>query len=247
LFVTRNGIALGTTSVTVPPGAYTHVEWLTTIHPTAGTTQVWFNGVSVLALTSQNTRNSANSSANQVFLGNKGGSGGVVAQFDDIVIYDQQPTDLQGNPDIHSQVGDVGCYWLLPTGAGSNTTWAPNGAATNYGCVNEATNDGDTTYVSSSTIGQIDTYAMADLPASVVNVKSFAVMPFARKDDVGSRSMAAALRSNSANFVGPTIALGNTYQYYFNNWGQNPGSTPTPTPWTPTSINALEIGIEEIS
>ncbi len=242
--VTRNGIAntLGTTSITIPTNVWTHVEWLSTINNTTGTTQVWINGVSALNLTGQNTRNTANNSANAVYHGGFITGGGTAGSydFDDIIIYDGQSNDPQGNPDIHGQIGDCHLDWLLPTGAGTTTQFTPD-TGSNYARVNEATPDGDTSYVQDSTVGHIDTYAMANLAAGVASVKSIAVVQYAEKVDSGSRSMKAEIRTNSANFSHTNAySLGNSYQYFMNVWGQNPSGTPAN--WTPSDINAIEVG-----
>lgn len=238
LSITRNGTTLGST----PPlvlGGWNHVEWKTVINNSTGTIDVKVNGVSVLSLTSQDTQNTANASANSVRFGNLSGSFGLFSDYNDIVIWDGQTTDPQGNSDIHDFIGDCGLSWGLPTGAGTTTQFTPD-SGSNYARVNEATPD-TTSYVEDSTVGHIDTYAMADLPASAVSVKSMAVVTYAEKTDVGSRTFCAELRTNSANFAGSTSqSLGNSYAYYFNNWGQNPSGTPAN--WTVADINAIESG-----
>lgn len=245
LTATRNGTSLGNTgSGTVSPGVWTHFEFKATIHPTAGTIYVAVNGVQKLSLTTQNTRNTANSSANQVTIGlgsslGAGISGNVF--FDDIIIYDGQTTDANGLADITGPIGDCGLYWIEPSGAGTTTQWTPD-TGSNYARVNEATPDGDTSYVADATVGDMDTYALTDLPISVASVKSVAQLHYARKDDVGSRAIQAALRSGGGNTAHATAqSLGNSYLYYFSNWGQNPNNGAA-TNWTVAAINALEAG-----
>ena len=132
-----------------------------------------------------------------------------------------------------------GLAWLLPTGAGTTTQFTAD-TGVNYTRVNEATPDGDTSYVESSTVGQIDSYALADLPAAATAVKSLAVCHYARKTDVGSRQMGALVRTGGTNFTHPTgVNLGNSYLYDFSAWGTNPG---TVAAWTVADVNALEAG-----
>jgi hypothetical protein len=111
--------------------------------------------------------------------------------------------------------------------------------------VNEATPDGDTSYTFDATVNHIDTYAMANLPAGAVSVKSLMAVSYLRKDDVGSRVAAPVIRTNSANFVGTSVPLGNSYIYAFNTWGQNPSGTPAN--WTVSDVNAIEGGQKVIS
>jgi hypothetical protein len=245
LSVLRGGATvLGTTAPLLSLNAYAHIELKAKIDSSVGTVQLWMNGSQKLNLTAQNTRASANSSANTLTVGLQTNAGLTPdtrqADFDDIIFYDGQTTDPAGNSDIVGPVGDCGLAWLLPTGAGTTTQFTPDTAVANYGRVNEATPDGDTSYVESSTVGQVDTYALADLPAATSAVKTLALCHYARKTDVGARQMGATLRTGGANFTHPTgVDLGSSYQYSFRNWGTNPG---TVLPWTVADVNALEIG-----
>lgn len=246
LFVTRGGTTLGTASIPLITGTWMHVEWLTTINNATGTTQLWINGVSVLNLTAQNTRVSGNNSANTIYVGNSTGGLSVITwDMDDIIIYDQQLTDPQGNPDIVGPIGDCGLAWSLPNGDGASSQFSRDSGANNYLRVNEVTPDGDTSYTFDNTINHIDTYAMANLPAGATGVKSLMAVSYMRKDDVGARMVAPVIRTNSANFVGPTVSLPGSYLYYTNNWGQNPSGTPAN--WSVTDVNAIEGGLKVIS
>jgi hypothetical protein len=244
--VTRNGTILGSSFSGIGVNAYHHFEIETTIHPTAGTVQVWIDGISRLSLTSQNTRFTANSSANSIFIGSIVNQNiATVLDFDDIVVYDSQANDPQGHADIVGPIGDCALTWSLPNGAGTSTQWTPD-SGSNYARVNEVTPDGDTSYVLSSTVGQIDTYAMADLPASVSSVKSIAAVHYSRKDDAGSRSISSELRTGGTNYAGSTVfPLSTSYQYgWGGSWGVNPN---TGIAWTLSDINAIEVGRQLIS
>ena len=245
LSVTRNGTVLGTSSFSILVNVYYHIELKVLIHPSAGTVELRINGVPRIGpLTGLNTRNTANSSANQILLGTINQASVTTAgtsqvDFDDIVVWDSQATDANGLADIHDFIGDCGLTWLLPTGAGTTTQFTPDSGA-NYARVNEATPDGDTSYVSDANVGDIDTYAMADLPANIVAVKSVAVCHFARKTDTASRSIVAEIRTNATNYSHITPAsLSNGYFYDFSNWGLNPN---TGAAWTVADINAIEMG-----
>lgn len=240
LSVTRNGTALGSTAAgLVTANAWIHIEFKGLIHPSAGTVYVAVGGVQKLSLTAQNTRATANSSATQVALGIITAAFAGNADLADVVIYDGQATDANGLADITGPIGDCGVYWLAPTGAGSSTQFTPD-SGSNYARVNEAIPDGDTSYVEDATVGQIDLYALADLPAGISTVKSAALVHYARKTDTGSRQLGAELRSGGTNYVHATgVDLGNTYGYSLRNWGADPA---TSAAWTASGINALEIG-----
>lgn len=240
LSVTRGGTVLGTSSLALATNSYAHIEFKVKIDPTVGTYEVRVNGVTQITGTSANTRASSNSTANQVFIGPSIGTSGTLL-FDDVIFWDGQATDANGFADIHDFIGDCGLAWLLPTGAGTTTQFTPD-TGSNYARVNEATPDGDTSYAESATVSNIDTYATADLAGTITSVKSVAVAHYAKKTDVGSRGMKAELRSAGANAAHATeIALGNSYQYYLSVFGQDPNNGSAAN-WTPTSVNALEIG-----
>jgi hypothetical protein len=224
---------------------WNHIEWKVKIDGSVGTVDIRLNGVSILSLTGQNTKQSANAYASTVRLGSITAVPGGTWDWDDIIIYDGQINDPQGNPDIHDFIGDCGLTWLLPNGDGTTTQFSRDSGTNNYLRVNEATPDGDTSYVADATVGHLDTYAMANLPGTIATVKSIAVVNYARKDDVGTRTFAPELRTNSANFDGVTQSLGTSYAYYMSNWGQNPSGTPAN--WTPTDVNNLEAGQKTIA
>jgi hypothetical protein len=241
--ITRAGSLLATVPLSVKTNAYIHLELKVKFDPTVGTIYLGINGVQALNLTGQNTRNSVNSYANVINMGvlltNTTNSITTNVDFDDFIVYDGQANDPQGNPDITGPIGDCAATWLLPNGAGTTTQWTPD-AGTNYARVNEATPDGDTSYVSSSTVGQIDTYAIADLPANIQSVKSIAVVSFARKDDAGARQIAAEIRTGGVNYQGTSVyTMATGYAYFMNNWGSNPN---TLAAWTPAGVNAIEAG-----
>lgn len=243
LAVTRNGTVLGSTAYALTNNAYYHLEFKAVIHPSAGTVDVYINGINRISLSGLNTRVTANSSCNQVSIGPDVTAGNAVApvwDFDDVIFWDGQTTDQAGNPDIHDVIGDNGLAWLLPTGAGTTTQFTPD-SGSNYARVNEATPDGDTSYVEDATVGHIDTYAMADLPASAVSVLSLVQISNARKTDLGSRSIKSEIRTGGTNYASTLVsALGDTYLYEWGgSWGTNPN---TGVAWTPSDVNAIESG-----
>src|SRR5205823_1781537 len=74
---------------------------------------------------------------------------------------------------------------LRPNGAGSTTQWTPVGCTPNWQCVDEATSDGETTRVESSTIGNVDMYAIQDIAPNGGTVVSVTISAVARADNTG--------------------------------------------------------------
>lgn len=250
VYVTRNGTSLGAGGPVIAANAWYHYELKITFHPTAGTVYLGINGVPALSLTGQNTRNSANSYANQVNVGLTSqntfyNSLTCNLDFDDIVIYDGSATDANGLADIVGPIGDCSVNWSQPTAAGPTTQFTPS-TGSNYSCVNEATPDGDTTYVYSNTVANIDLYTMATLPAATTVVKSLAVAHYARKDTAGARTFSAQLHTGGGtNFTATQAnAPGPSYQYFLTGVGSNPQ---TSAAWAVSDVNALQSGQNLIS
>src|SRR5205823_4358813 len=128
LAVARAGTVLGTTSAAISINTWYHVEIKTTVHPSAGTAQVWLNGVSRLSLTGLNTRSTGNATANQFAIGPvlNNQNVGTTFDYDDVIVYDGQTTDAFGNPAMTGPVGDRGLSVRALTADGNYTQFTPN-------------------------------------------------------------------------------------------------------------------------
>lgn len=242
---TRSGTAIGAASVpALQQNAWNHLEVKITIHPSAGSVECRLNGVAVIGPTgSLNTRNSSNSWADQVRVGNISLTNIDEADWDwdDIIVWDSQSTDANGFTDVSDFVGDCNLIWVLPTGAGASTQFTPD-SGSNYARVQDTTVDDNTSYVESSTINHLDTYTMGNVAANVTTVKSVAVIPYARKTDAGSRGMKSAIRSAGVNTLHATeVSLSDSFKYWWQNYGQDPNGG-SPTNWTPSGVDAIEVG-----
>ena len=207
-----------------------YVEAKFTIHDTAGVAALRVNGASVLSLTSQDTRNAGNSTANIVRVGTTVSPSGNW-DFDDVYI-------LDGTGSVNNDfLGDCKVSLLLPNGAGATTAWTPS-AGSNYQAVDEAPPTGDTDYVSSATAGQTDTYAFGDLAVTGA-VKAVQATAYCRKDDAGSRSLALVTRPGSTDRVGATQSVLDSYSMLPQVWDTNPD---TAAPWSVSDVNASQFG-----
>jgi len=236
-----------TTSNRLASNVWNHIEFLMTIGVSDGTYDVWFNGVNVLTATNIGTQDRAPAAAEAIYLGcampqNLSFRSGTtpLIYFDDIIAYDGQPTDAEGNPDINSQIGDCRLEWLLPTADGALTQFTTSPAGPNFSAVNEDSPDGDVSYVYDQVIGNIDMYRVAPITFPGTTVKSLAVVHFAKKSEVGPKSMAAGIHDGTTFFPHQNeIELTDDYVYSFSNWGRDPADG---TAWTPAKVNAMEVG-----
>lgn len=239
LAVYRNGTLLATGASTIFSGVFYYIEWKVTIATSiaANSCKVRLGGVDEIIIpASSNTDANASGVANRVLFGGAVYPGYHV--FGDLVIMDGTGTV---NNDF---LGDQRVESLRPTGAGSHTDMALTGAATNWQAVSEAVEDGDTSYVSTGTLNQIDTYAIADLSNTPLSVAGVQITILNRKDDAGSRGAAVVLRSGGVDYSGPSFGVADSYLASSAVWEVDPN---TSAAWTGTSVNALEAGVKLVS
>lgn len=226
-----SGTVLGTSAPVINLNVWHYIEFQATINNTTGTYEVRVDMTNVLSGTGADTQNSANASANIVKLT----STQTGTHFADFYC-----NDATGSAPNNTFWGDTRIQPLLPSGAGATTQWTPS-AGSNFQNVDDATPDGDTTYNSSSTLNQVDTYAYSNLTPTAGTVFAVQVLTYARKDDAGTRSIAPVIRHSGTDHVGTTQSLSTSYQYHAEIHEENPG---TAAAWTIAEVNAAEFGVK---
>lgn len=236
LRATRNGTSLGISAAGVI--AANTWYWLaikTTINNTTGVVTIYVNNVSVLALTSQDTQNAGTAACDNIQLGSVGA--GLNTDWDNVVILDT--TGSAPLNDIPTE------EWRIDTrsatGAGNSTQFTAS-TGSNWQNVDDATQDGDSTYNSSSTAGHIDLFAIQDFDAGVV--RAVQVNMVARRDDAGPRDIREKCRSASANYSGTTQTVTSAYLNYRQIRETDPA---TAAAWTAANLNAAEFGYELVT
>jgi hypothetical protein len=153
--------------------------------------------------------------------------------YDDIAINDT--SGAQNN----SWIGRGGILGLFPSGAGAHTDWDPN-TGTNHEAVDEKPHDSDTTYVSTTTVDEVDTYAIADLTNSNYVVSAVQWLAAARLDEAGSAAIKPVLRQGGTDYAGDSIGLDVGYALKKKIYDTAPnGDT-----WTYAIVNAIEAGVK---
>lgn len=137
-------------------------------------------------------------------------------------------------------------YPSLPSIAVLNASAPGNGAysffgtitVTNWAMVNDAQEDGTSTYVYSNTVGQADFYNLTTIPTTstvvAVNTRGFIC-----KGDVGTRSAQLQLTSGSTTVQTSPLILSTSFQWLnrVDTVDPNTGSA-----WSATNLNAIAIG-----
>lgn len=241
LEATRNGTVLGTSTNTLLAGSKYYLESQVKVDPTTGTVTLQVNGVAWLTLTGQNTRATSTAQINQMQVnGVQNGLGPAnYVDYDDWYVND---TTGSANTGFEGDSKVVSAY---PTGAGSHTQFTPNpGTNANYQNVNEATSDDGTTYNSSATVGQIDSFPVTQLPAGTT-VHFLVMVLVASKNDANARTLAWFVRQ-----AGVDYANANTFAPSQGSWGnfvQVYDVDPTGAAWTLANANGDEYGYKEIA
>lgn len=246
LNVTRNGTALtgGTASAPLAADAWQYIEWKVTVADSiaADSCRVRLNGAQVINVaTGQDTKNTANATANQLRLGSPGaftGMSGTTFDFDDLYVCDGTGASL------NDFLGDRRVEWLPASGPGHGTPqWTPN-TGTNWAAVSQSPSDGDTTYVSSGTAGHLDLYDLADLATVPSNIAWVQTVLMVRKDDAGSRTVRPVVRSGGDNYPQSTVGANDTYTYDTQILATDPA---TGQPWEADGVNDLQLGPEVVT
>jgi len=134
---------------------------------------------------------------------------------------------------------------ILPAANGYINQWAVFPGGDNYTAVDETAPNGDTDYVYTSGTGFIDSYAFSNLTTVSGSVFGVQVLPYARKDDAGSRSITPNIYISGVAYSGESVfSIGNTYTYYPEIFDTSPA---TSSAWTIAEVNASEFGITMVS
>lgn len=225
-----NGTLLVSSAQTLQAGQWNYIEVKATIADSGGVFEVRVNEQVWATYTGDTKYSSTLANARTIRF--------CTASWVNTGIHDLYICDGTGSVN-NSYLGDVRVDTVRPVGAGALTQFSPQGGSVNWENVDDATTDGDTTYNVSDTIGQIDTFDCANLPAIGSVISGIQVNLMTRKDDAGSRTLRGVMRIASTNYEGADIVLTTDYHVCRQVWDQNPA---TAAAWTEAAINGAEFG-----
>lgn len=224
------GSEAGTSIVT---GAWQYIELKAVLHDTTGSVEVRVDGVAVITLTNQDTKNAGTrttfDTVSLVFTGGQA----FVGFIDDLYI-------CNGAGSLNNNfLGDVKVQTLYPTGAGNTTGLTPSTGA-NYDAVNEpSANTSD--YVSSPTVTTKDTYVFGDLTVGYDPLVVQEVL-LAQKVEAGAvRTAVPVTRSAGADYDGTAKTLPTGWVMHRALLETDPA---TAVAWTAAGVNAAEFGVK---
>lgn len=235
-YITRNGTTLVTATAPISLNAWHYIEFKLLVASSGGIAELRVDGTVVATFTG-NTQNVTGGVNNfRLYQGWPTGTNG--PWFDDLYLLDSSGS----NAWLTTYLGDVKIISGLPNANGTTNNWTPNGAASNYECVNETPWDGDTTYVSDATPGDIDLYTFPAISASAVY--DVCVNLVADKDDTALRTIRGEVRSGGVNYDnGVDFTL--TQSSYQNFQADFPVDPNTSAQWTVAGVNSAQFGAKE--
>jgi hypothetical protein len=231
LAVIRGVTTLGTTVAVISAGVWAYVEVECVISATVGVFNIYVNSVQVLALSGVNTKNQSAGTIDQLTLFPGANTPNQLA--DDFYL-----------TSVASKLGECRVETVRPSADTAQKDWTPNSGTANFSRVNEATVDGDTSYVSSSTPGQIDLYDFTDLASAPATIHAVQTTIIARKDDAATRTVRSKVKSSSTTGNGATTALSTSFASIRDIFVTDPN---TSAAWTGLTFNAAQMGMEEVA
>lgn len=234
-FVLRRSTTVLETGTYVLPSGWHYLEFKIFIADSGGYCTIRVDGLQVEDFTGYDTKFSTTDDISSVYLDNQGF--GCVTEFDDFYVL-----DTTGSAPYNDFLGDCRIETLFPDAAGDSTQFTPS-AGSNFQNVDESpAPDDDTTYNESGTVGHKDLYNIGNLSEAYDTV--FAVRPeiFARKTDVGTRTINSVLKSGTTESDGSAKALAETYAYH--NGGIITADPDTAAAWGAAGVNAAQVGLE---
>jgi hypothetical protein len=226
---TRNGTSLGISAGTpLVAGNWYWICVRATIDNSAGAIRVTVNGTEELNLTSVDTQNGGTAVCDHVRLNTP------VANtiWDNFILMNTSGSVLNDIPTVEYRASVA-----TADGAGNQADWTPS-ASTNQSNVDDGlSHDTDSTYNSSSTPTDVDTFAIGAIDSAPVAFVQACIV--ARKDDGGTREIREVCRSNGTDYNGSTQAVTSAYLCYRQIREVDPD---TSAAWDSADLNAAEFG-----
>lgn len=225
------GTIQATSATPLSVGIWYYIEGKAIIGNT-GSVEVKVDTSQVINATSIDIQNSSNAYITSYrFYGNSG-----TFYFDDHYFLDSTGTTN------NTYLGDCRVDPFLPTADTADKDWTPSTGVVNYQMVDDPTApDGDSTYVYSALVGDIDLYDFADMPIGTGDVYGLQVVANARKMDAGTKNIKLKVKYDATTQDSSSISLSTTYA---NKTAIFETSDGVNTAWTKATVDAAKIGIE---
>lgn len=202
----------------------------------SGLAQVRVNGTLDIDF-SGDTYNSGTAGVRAVQFGHHASStSSLQTRIDDVVVW----TSAGAAPT--SWLGDLRIQTLLPNADGDTNNGTPSSGSDHYAMVDEAgAPDGDSTYVSAGTAGDIELYGIQNLGVTPDAVHAVALNLQSRTDGTTPRKVAPLAKSGATQGEGVArdVPMGAAYKTSQSIFTENPD---TSAAWTGSQVDAAQFG-----
>jgi len=219
-FVARSDFGL------VTAGVWHYLEYESTIHPTAGFLRVFLNGDPdpVASGTGIKTRRTSGAGGTHLDIGPL-----FPSQLKQISIDDMYSTDTT------SRLGPRRIQTLRVNGNGATQDFTPSTGSDHSLCVDEVLAN-STDYVSGTTVGQIEQFALTDLATDPVTIDEVNLITYMQKTDGGTRAVKTGLKSGATIGESADLYLPNGITRYDVPFSLDPNGSAA---WDGAAVNAL--------
>jgi hypothetical protein len=199
----------------------------------ANSCQIYVNGgLEATVATGQDTQNGGTAFITQFGLGRAASGPNIAATYSEFYLQDDT-----------TPLGDRRVETLFPNGNGATQDFASSSGG-HYTDVDDTTADDDSTYVESTTAGDIELFDIQNMSSTPTDITAASIWSCVRKTDAGEKSAAAVLRQSSTNYDQATFYPSTSYQYNSPILTTDPA---TAAAWTESGINSAQIGLKVIS
>src|SRR4029077_16737230 len=134
---------------------------------------------------------------------------------------------------------------LVLTGSVNYNSAPIFGSVPNASVVNEAQQDGATSYVYDSNPGDADFYAVPSIASTPAQVIATTTRAYMQKSDAGARTAAVQLKSGATTVASPTLTLSSSGWLWA--WRTDLTDPNTGAAWTPAAVNNATVGPKVIA
>jgi hypothetical protein len=236
-----SGTTLGTSAAGVLAALTRYfIEMVFTIDETAGSVEVFVNGVSVLSLTGQDTCNVTGETAWTTVAFNAGNATYGV-KHTDVYVADDADDDL-------SPVGECQTDFHQLNGDGNSSDWTRSTGAVQYATIEEVPVSA-TDYNGTATVGNKDTMALEALKETGAEIIAVTPVLYAWKEEPGSALIKTVVRRGTTDYASTTAVAPSEGSANARHLSDLPLMTDPSTdlPWTETDFNGMEVGYEKVS
>lgn len=241
-YVWNGSTSVASSSTIIGDNTWHYYELRIKVNGASGECELYVDGASDIATT---TGNFGSTAIAQIGL-NTYGNGSFGGDDDRRNWYDDvYAVDLTGPAPRNTFLGDCRVETIFPDADGANLNWTPDTGVTHYSRVNEASGtfpDSDTSYVTSNTAGDKDTYSCNNLSTATGNIHGVQVSITAKKTTAGYKEIKALARRSGVDYEGASKVLTTSYVTNSHLFETDPSGGV----WTVNKINTGEFGVEVV-